>query len=335
MYIPRYVIDTMVINAKGGVAGMNELERLHDLKAIEIFCTSTSNVEFRPVPLQEEKSRKYRRIGSAFASVQFEQTGQADATWGAVSRQSRMEEIHSIVFGTRYTSNHKERTNLRDVLHLDQCWSNMIDVFITEDKTILNSRKALFERGFDFRIYKPEECVEFTRQCFCRWYGTARDRDVTNAINDLSRPIILGSNLTAPVSISIGEERPILAVRLGKNSVLVEALFRDQRGARLLNVRPGQSYEFHQRTVQISGTRTNCDVGIKLGTKYYDMCSIGSRGEDQPAFWSSSDTVLLAAFVARSGHVVFYAGIFRDSHGEVRAIIHKEHLKLIGASLRY
>lgn len=111
-------------------------------------------------------------------------------------------------------------------------------------------------------------------------------------------------------------------------------LGRDAPGS-VLRVRPGEKHVFHQPTVQISGAKANCDVGIKLGTNFYDMCSISTRGKGQPAFWSSSDSVVLAAFVARSGHVVFYAGIFRDSHGEVRAIINKDHLTLVGSALRH
>lgn len=338
MYIPRYVIDTNVINAKGGVAGMNELERLHDLKAIELFCTSTSNVEFTPESVQEEKSHKYRRIGSAFGTMQFAPNSQVDATWGAAPRQSRLEEIHAVLFGTPYPENNKERQHIRsmrDALHLDQCWSNMVDVFITNDGRILKSRGTLLERGFDFQICKPEECVEYTRQCFSRWYGTFCDEQIKRAINDLSRPVIIGSNLIAQVSISIGQQSPVLEMQLGAKSLLVEAHFRDDNGARLLDVLPGENHVFHQQTVQVSGARVNCDVGIKLGTKFYDMCSITTSGEDQPVFWRSSDTVLLAAFVARSGHVVFYAGVFRDDHGKVRAKIDKEHLTLIGSSLRY
>ena len=315
---------------------MDELERLHDLRIIEILCTSTSNVEFRPVPLQDEKSKKYRRIGSAHGSVNFVQNGGPDATWGAATRQSRMEEIHFIVFGTRYPKNNKERHNIRsmrDALHLDQCWSNMVDGFITNDKTILKARPTLLERGFDFRIFAPEECVEFTRHCFINWYGTADDKVITRRFRDLSRPILIGSNSTAAISISIGEEKPLFALQMGLNFVQVEAYFRDESGAPLLTVLPNWENEFHQRTVQIGGARANGDVGIKLGKNYYSWCSIGSTAEDRPPFWNPLDEVLLAAFVARSGHVVFYAGNFRDSRGNIRATITKEALTLVGASL--
>ena len=297
MHIPRYVIDTMVINAKGGVPGMDELERLHDLRFIEILCTSTSNVEFRPVPLQDEKSKKYRRIGSALGSVYFVQNGGPDATWGAATRQSRMEEIHFIVFGTRYPENFKENHNIRsmrDALHLDQCWSNMVDGFITEDKTILKARPTLLERGFDFRIFAPEECVEFTRHCFINWYGTIDDKVITKRFRDSSRPILIGSNSTAAISILIGEETPLFALQTGLNFVQVEAYFRDKSGAPLLTVLPNREYEFHQPTIHIEGARANDDAGIKLGKKYYVVCSIGSTGEDQPPFWNPLDEVLLA-----------------------------------------
>ncbi len=79
---------------------MNELERLHDLKVIELLCTSTMNVDLRGTHFQE-KAKKYRRIGSA-GTFQFAQNGEADATWGAPPRNTRIEEIHNIVFGAPY-----------------------------------------------------------------------------------------------------------------------------------------------------------------------------------------------------------------------------------------
>ena len=151
----------------------------------------------------------------------------------------------------------------------------------------------------------------------------------------MSRPIIIGSNLTAPLSISIGEERPALGLfQIGTNYVQVEAHFRDASGAPLLTILP-KDVEFHQPTVQIAGARKDRDVGIKLGNRFYDRCSIGSTAEDRPPFWCPLDEVLLAAFVARSGHIVFYAGIFRDLKGNVRATITKECLELVGASLSF
>lgn len=330
MYIPRYVIDTNVINAKGRVPGpyMDELERLHDLRFIEILCTSTSDVEFRPVRLQHEKSKKYGRIGSATSGF-LVRNGGLDATWGAAGRQSRWEEIHFIVFRTQ---KHNRRSR-RDALHLDQCWSNMVDGFITRDTDILKARPTLLERGFDFRIFAPEECLEFTRHCFKKWYGTVDDKVITKRFGDLSRPILIGSNSTAAISISIGEEKPLFALQIGLNFVQVEAYFRDESGAPLLTVLPNLEYEFHQRTVNISGTTANGDVGIKLGKNYFVMCSVGSTAEDRPQFGNPLDEVLLAAFVARSGHAVFYAGIFRDSKGKVRSTITKESLEFVGASL--
>ncbi len=338
MYIPRYVIDTNVINARGGVPGMDELERLHDLRAIEILCTSTANVEITPGYRQEEKARKYRRIGSAHGLVNFAPNGGPDATWGAATRQSRIEEIHFTVFGTRYPKNNEEKYNIRsmrDALHLDQCWSNMVDAFITNDNAILKARPTLRELGFDFQIFEPEECVEFTRQCLRSWYGTVDDGEIEKAIKDLSRPIIIGSNKAAELSISIGEERPALGLQLGTNYVQAEAHFRDASGAPLLTILPNRDVEFHQRTVQIAGARNDRDVGLKLGNRFYDRCSIGSTAEDRTPFWNPLDEVLLAAFVARSGHIVFYAGIFRDLKGNVRATITKECLELVGASLSF
>jgi hypothetical protein len=336
MYIPRYVIDTNVINARGGVSGMDELERLHNLRVIEVLCTSTANVEITPGYMQEEKARKYRRIGSAYGTFNFAPNGGPDATWGAATRQSRIEEIHLAVFGTRYPNNNKEKHNIRsmrDALHLDQCWSNMVDVFITNDKTILRARPALRELGIDFRISNPEECVEFIRQCLRNWYGTVDDGEIEKAIRDLSRPIIIGSNKAAELSISIGEERPALGLQFGTSYVQVEAHFRDASGTPLLTILPNRDVQFHQRTVQIAGARNDRDVGLKLGNRFYDKCSIGSTAEDRPPFWSPLDEVLLAAFVARSGHIVFYAGILRDSKGNVRATITKECLELVDASL--
>jgi hypothetical protein len=336
MYIPRYVIDANQINTRRTIVGMNELERLHDLKVIELLCTSTMNIDLRGERFQE-KAKKYRRIGSA-GPYHFAKNGKADATWGAPPRDTRIYEIHNIVFGTPIPKNNKDGAiirSMRDALHLDQCWSNMIDVFITDEKRIIESRKTLYERGFDFQILDADECMEFTHENLQRWYGSTEDQDITKRLKDLSRPILIGSNSTAAISISIGEEKPLFALQMGLNFIQVEAHFRDKSGAPLLSVLPNRANEYHQRTVQIGGARTNGDVGIKLGKNYYDRCSIGSTAENRPPFWNPLDEVLLAAFVARSGHVVFYAGIFRDSEGYVRSTITKESLELVGASLSF
>lgn len=334
MYIPRYVIDANQINTRRMIVGMNELERLHDLKVIELLCTSTMNVDLRGERFQE-KAKKYRRIGSA-GPYHFAKNGKADATWGAPPRDTRIYEIHNIVFETPIPKNNKDGAiirSMRDALHLDQCWSNMIDVFITDEKKIIDSRETLYERGFDFQIFNADECVEYTHKCLQKWYGSTEDKYITKKIEDLSRPILIGSNSTAAISILIGDEEPLLTLQMGLNFVQVEAYIRDETGAPLLSVLPNRANEFYQPTVQVAGARAKGDVGIKLGKKYFDMCSIGSTAEDRPPRWNPADEVLLAAFVARSGHVVFYAGIIRDSKGKVRSTITKERLELIGASL--
>jgi hypothetical protein len=333
MYIPRYVFDANRINTRGYLQGMNELERLHDLKVIEFLCTSTMNVDLKGAQRQE-KANQYRRIGSD-GVFYFTQDGGADATWGAPPRNTRIQEIHNIVFGTPYPKNNEDKFNIRsmrDSLHLDQCWSNMIDVFITDENRIIESRETLYEHGFDFQILRDDECVEYTHECLLQWYGSTEDQDLTKRIEDLSRPIIIGSCSAASISIWTEEEKPDLALRLGTNCVEVEAYFRDETGAPLLTIVPDTAAEFHQRTGHIQGSRGDGGL-VKLANKNYDIVSVGTRADDKHPFWNPLDEVLLAAFVARSGHIVFYSGCIRDSKGDVRATISKESLTLTGASL--
>jgi len=134
MYIHRVAIDANQANARGGLAAMTELERLHDACLIEIVCTSTIETDLRSEP-QREKVSKYDRImpmvfiispvrpwlmlplAQSFVRVDFSKFNKS--VFGEFSQAAKL-------------------NSLRDALHLDQCWQNMVDYFVTDDKALYN-----------------------------------------------------------------------------------------------------------------------------------------------------------------------------------------------------
>lgn len=337
MYIPRYVIDANVINSRGGLEAMNELERLHRIRVIELLKTTTLDAEFRLAPPQQEKAENYRILGSA-GPAYFTGGRLPDAMWGAPPRASRFSEIHNVVFGRPFPANTVDDNNkrsIRDALHLDQCWSNMADAFITNDRAILNSRDELLALGFDFEIQNPEECLVSTRRALEGWYGSIDEPNLLRAIGDLSRPILIGSNSSGPLSISTDALGPLLALGLGEDHLTLEAHLRDEKGSPLVCCMPNKKTEFHERSIAIKSCVINAAPNIVLGCHPVEHFSVVRVAVDSPPGWQQSDKVLLAAFVARSGHFVFYHGEFRDADGRIVATISKQHLRLTGAKLEF
>ncbi len=135
MYIHRVAIDTNRLNARGSIPAMTELERLHDAHLIEIVCTSTVITDAKGA--HRAKAAKYDLI---YADYLGYLTSEAipDVQPGPALRTSRFFEIYESVFGNgrgpSFADHHAQ--SIRDALHIDQCWQNMVDCFVTGDARV-------------------------------------------------------------------------------------------------------------------------------------------------------------------------------------------------------
>ena len=173
MYIHRVAIDTNCINAKQQLAAMNELERLHDIGLIEIVRTSTMSAELQTaIGLQRTKAARYDVIGSS-STWYLTGTPLVDAVPGTVLRGSKFQKIYESIFGAGPDGKRRgpmlaERhtQSIRDALHVDQCWQNMVDYFVTNEIRLRNCKEL------DFAICNPEQCLDDIRAYFRTSLGT-------------------------------------------------------------------------------------------------------------------------------------------------------------------
>ena len=161
MYVFLIVIDTNVINSKGRLEEMNEIEELFHLGLIDINYTSVLPIELDKDFTKYSIKRKHKVssyepiFGSLFYgdSIPIEWAG----------RESKFNEIFEIVVGKKIREAKMNvdfnRNTFRDILNLDLCWINMADYFITNDKNLLNSRNKLYMNGYDVKIVNPKECL--------------------------------------------------------------------------------------------------------------------------------------------------------------------------------
>ena len=129
---------------------MNELEQMHDACLIEIVCTSTITTDLHHYPAGETKVQKYDRI-HASGMFYLTETHVPDATPGPVLRKSRFFEIYTSIFGNpQPQQSASQLRSLRDALHIDQCWSNMVDYFVTEETALHGCANMDFTTAFSW-----------------------------------------------------------------------------------------------------------------------------------------------------------------------------------------
>jgi hypothetical protein len=262
MYIHRVAIDANQANARGGLAAMTELERLHDACLIEIVCTSTIETDLRSEP-QREKVSKYDRI-HADGIYYLAGTPLADATPGPVLRKSRFLEIYKSVFGE--FSQAAKLNSLRDALHLDQCWQNMVDYFVTDDKALYNCG------DIDFTVCDAENCLERLREHFQKTEGTAQIGDLSRKLAE-SGPVILGSNSSGAFECCLGgDEDPLLRVEIGSGELSVYCTIRNDLGNTLIKILPGKEFEFSEGNANVHLLAGPSP--LKLGTRQCKSFSI-------------------------------------------------------------
>jgi hypothetical protein len=321
MYIHRVAIDTNCINAKQQLTAMNALEALHKSNLIEIVRTSTMNADLQKTTgLRAVKASQYQAIGAGRTSYLTGQPSQQfpDAAPGTILRDSKFIEIYESMFGA--DSGGKRRgpplrdhhmRSIRDALHVDQCWQNMVDFFITNEKRLQNCT------DLDFTICNPETCLTQILEYFGNAFGTTNIGELENRMIEVG-PIILGSNSIASFECKLADDDPpLLRVEVSRNEVAISCNIRDGAGKSLLKIRPAAEWEW-------PAPQRDCNVffaagpsPLKLGTKECKNFSIVLEGHP-----------LLAGRLVKPGRLVLFEALLRDPNGEPVFIIHRDSLEL-------
>ena len=116
---------------------MTRLETYHDAGLLEILQTSTMPVELSLAPQQAQKAKKYGVIGGSTFFIQGDRGAQSMS--GAGVNKSQMPGLMDRIFGTGLNG-HALKRALRDVLHLDQAHQNDADIFVTNDRRLLEAQ---------------------------------------------------------------------------------------------------------------------------------------------------------------------------------------------------
>jgi hypothetical protein len=333
LYIYRMVIDTNCINARGTLPEMNELESFFDLCIIEIVKTSAF-IEIQGYSPGWEKAKSY---GTLYGNCWI---GHTEEWSQGVGRKSNFEVIYKTLWGKMWKKGgafqdkiHKQ--SLIDAIHLDICWINRADFFVTDEHAIIGKREELYRQGFDVKIVSPPECVAYLKATFKQDFGTDDVAIISQRIQN-ARPILLGSNDCRVAFIQdpkTGET--LFRTHWIDNQLHIEANLYDSAGAALVKLKP------KQEPVVLHADAT---VGLHdVGPKTFYMINpetpnppveqylrIGDSPASQFAVEKGGE-IFLSGHIVPSGHIVF-EGRFFNARGELVAEIEKKSLKYFGLS---
>lgn len=326
MYIYRLVIDANRINTRGSIPAMNEIEEYHDAGVVEIVKTSTLPAELPKNSPFFKKAQKYFQIGHS-GTFQIEGEPFIQAMRGTGARDSRFTEIYQTVFGKEWRrkgprQEYLDVNSMRDALHLDQCWINNVDYFVTKENAMINANNELNDNGMDFKICDADVCLGDLKEYFLKYYKTT-DVNALSTIIKNSPPVILGSNTCGNVKL----------IDLKTKEVLFESIIEENRvklffkiyssiGKKLLTVIPDEEFCFEKSDIQVK--MVSGPAYLQLGKKRCKEFSISLNG-----------ACFLAARQLNTGHSLFYKAIFNNKYGEAVAQINKEELSLNGGNLLF
>jgi hypothetical protein len=201
---------------------------------------------------------------------------------------------------------------MRDALHLDQCWQNMVDYFVTDDKALYNCG------DIDFTVCDAEPCLERLREHFQKTEGTTQIGDLSRKLAELG-PVILGSNSAGAFECRLGgDEDPLLKVEIESGKLSVYCTIRNDLGNTLVKILPGKEFEFSEGNAKV------CLAGLsplKLGARQCKSFAI-----------TCDDRALLAGRFVRPGRLVLFEALLRTSNGADALVVHRSLFGLCGCS---
>ena len=331
LYIYRIVIDAGVINVKGGLSAMNELELFFKLGIIEILKTSVMDTDLQG----DSRKQKAKSYGTIYGPNWI---GHTEEFISGGIRPSNMEIIYRTLWGKVWMKGSESqkkfiRNSFRDSIHLDICWMNGVDFFITSEKALLKKRNALYDKGFDVKIVTPEECVTALRMNFKQDIGTDDITTISNRIQKMN-PILLGSNDCKNTSILDPKTGEVLfRTHWIKNQLHLEANIYDSYGNKITKLIPKTSPVIFSDSafVQLSdpcpkvfylldhvSPNPKVEQYLKISDDPVSNFTVGKGGE-----------VLLSGRILPSGHTIF-EGKFFNNQGELIAEIEKKLFRYLG-----
>jgi hypothetical protein len=318
MYPLRLVVDANCLNAKGRLPAMNELQRYHDIGAIELIVTSTLPAEVDRGSSQAAKAKTYQSIGGQMFSIQGVPGMQS--MHGATLRPSRMQLLHTKLFGYGLKGHTLTRA-IRDCLHVDQAQMNAADVLVTNDKRLHRAQEILRSEDVLLFVTSPERALVMVKEHFRDSIGTDDLQSTKMHVESLG-PIILGSNSVGNCSLTTGaSEQTLLSFRIDNGLLQIAGNLRDENGEVAIVLRPGTSPEFPLHKASL----TQVGRGPLLASREPFGSFVVNLG-DRP---------ILAVRTSHTLRAVVFAMELRDETGRVVASVEREKLTLQGANLHF
>lgn len=331
-YVNRIVVDANSINARGTIPAMTEIEGFFSLRIVELLQTGVLPVEFENFPQGLKKAGAYESLGSPH----FAGHSKKEFSIGVGRRASRFKEIYETLWGTYWKMGGKDGKeihpqSLRDAIHLDVCWVNAVDIFITSDRGILDKREELVKIGFDVRLFTPDEALDYLRNSFRNCYQTDDPQALSLRLRS-SGPLLLGSNSCFGIEVLDSRTTEVLlATRWLNNELHIEANFYDEKGTLVARVKPEKVPEILHETASLATANTSLktySLNAGSGTPPRQYLNVGDCNTSNFVFCSGN--VALSGHLLPSGHLLIQGKLF-DSAGSKCLEIERNELRVFSA----
>lgn len=297
---------------------MNELQRYHDIGAIELIVTSTLLAEVDPESSQAAKGRTYQSIGGEMLSIPWSHGMQSMP--GATLRPSRMHLLHTKLFDYNLKGHALTRA-IRDCLHVDQAQMNAADILVTNDKELHRAQDILKSEGASLSVTSPERALVMVKNHLNASIGTDDLQKTKGHLESLG-PIVLGSNSTGNCSFTAGlSQQTLLSLRIDNGLIQIAGTLRDENGEVVIVLRPGTSPEFPIPNASLT------QVG--RGPLLFNSEPFGSFVVEL------GDRPILAVRMTHTLRAVVFAMELRDETGRIVASVERETLTLQSANLNF
>ncbi|HOC52406.1 MAG TPA: hypothetical protein PKJ39_01590 [Caldisericia bacterium] len=339
MYIPLVVIDTNLINSKQEILKMNEIEELFHLGLIDIYVSSVVYME-----LKKDKTinsiKRFQKISSYETLLGSQYFGDSYAIEWA-GRKSLFDEIFKIIVGKtlREAKFQKDFTNntFRDIIHLDECWINMADYFLTMDNKILSKRNNLYVIGYDIKIMTPDECLNDINNRLINDFNNLTKFEISERLKH-KPPLILGTNFFNKVTIidPITKEM-IFKCDWKRNKIFIEAKIYNKQGEMLLEIMPDKEIEIKNKDVIFTLLENEFkvyEISLNSGNAEFYINSFLRIGDLACKRFSCSYNNLPIFYgrITPTNHILIF-GEFYNSKGNLVIKIEKEKLIIGNANI--
>lgn len=317
VYVHRIVLDANVINGRGNLTAMNEIESMFRMGLVELLKSNVLDKEFESFRLGFEKARQYENIGGLNLAGHIPK-GHFFFTGGR--RKSLFAEIYKTLWGDFWKkggSEKDQRNSLRDVLHMDAAWMTGADIFITSEGALLAKQKDLEKLGFDVRLVTPEDCLNYLHEVFRNNYDS---NDVSAIAARLRRspPILLGSNSCFEFCCKDRAiDEVLFQTEWRANRLYITGNLRDSKGQKCVTLSPEADPKIHNASTTVSCSNSSpflhvmvSNSGATASSQYLRVGAVATSSfrvaaEDEELCWGH---------LLPSGHLSLQ-GTFYDSKG--------------------